>query len=360
MPKPILLLIVAAALLIGAAPAHADPLKVGLIASQTGSAADVGVAQVSGAQLAASQLGAELVVRDDASTPDGAKAAMTDLANQGVSVVLGPSLSSAALAADPIAQARGLPVIAISNTASGITDAGDYIFRLSLPESFVLPRTVAVTHRRFRYERAALIWRSDQAFSTSGAQTFRESLARKHVKLVADVSYTGDHPDLRSTLKKIAKKQPEALFITGLTPDSADIIKQARRTPGVDNLPYMGGNGFNSQALITLAGRAADGVISGAAWNRLQTTPGSPAFVGAYTAAFRDTPDQFAALAYAGVNVAAAASARAGSTAPAAIRDAIPAPQTTILGATGWSPSRDALYTPVIQIVTGGRFVPLR
>src|SRR3954468_4359320 len=116
-PKPILLLIVAAALLIGAAPATADPLKLGLIVSQNGQAANIGVAQVQGAQLEAERLGGvELAVRDDASTPDGAKAAMTDLLDQGATTILGPTLSTAALQADPIAQGRGVPVIAISNT----------------------------------------------------------------------------------------------------------------------------------------------------------------------------------------------------------------------------------------------------
>ena len=36
-----------------------------------------------------------------------------------------------------------MPVLAISNTASGITEQGDYIFRDSLTEAQVIPQTVA-------------------------------------------------------------------------------------------------------------------------------------------------------------------------------------------------------------------------
>ena len=44
----------------------------------------------------------------------------------------GPTLSSEAFPADPVANSLGVPVVATSNTAKGIPQIGKYIFRLGL------------------------------------------------------------------------------------------------------------------------------------------------------------------------------------------------------------------------------------
>jgi len=59
------------------------------------------------------------------------------------SLIIGPTLSNAAKQTDPVAQEGKTPVLAVSNTAAGITEIGDYIFRDSLTEGAVIPQTVA-------------------------------------------------------------------------------------------------------------------------------------------------------------------------------------------------------------------------
>ena len=45
-------------------------------------------------------------------------------------------------------------------------------------------------------------------------------------------------------------------------------MQQARNDVGIDpKIHIIGGNGFNSPAIITAAGPAAEGMIVGAAWN---------------------------------------------------------------------------------------------
>src|SRR3954447_16249340 len=138
MPRVILI----AAVLGLAAPASAavtGTVTIGLVTSQTGPAASLSTTQRQGAQLAVDVINTAghdftfaLAERDDASTGDGARGAFADLISGGVAAILGPTLSSSAFAADPLAQAAGVPVVAISNTADGITEQGDYVFRASL------------------------------------------------------------------------------------------------------------------------------------------------------------------------------------------------------------------------------------
>ena len=60
----------------------------------------------------------------------------------------------------------------------------------------------------------------------------------------------------------------------------------------------IGGNGFNTPAIIASAGAAAEGAVSGAAWYLGNPDPVNKDFVAAYKAKYNTDPDQFAAQSY--------------------------------------------------------------
>ncbi len=113
-----------------------DPVKVGVVFSQTEGAAVYGATQLNGVQLAekdieqSGEISYELIVEDDASDPAQGITAFEKLINADkVSVIIGPTLSNTAFSTDPVAQDAGVPVLGVSNTAEGITDIGDFVFR---------------------------------------------------------------------------------------------------------------------------------------------------------------------------------------------------------------------------------------
>ncbi len=69
--------------------------------------------------------------------------------------------------------------------------------------------------------------------------------------------------------------------MSALAEEAANILTQARDL-GLD-VPVIGGNGFNSPALIENAGEAAEDVIVGVAWNSAADTPQTKEFIDAYT-----------------------------------------------------------------------------
>ncbi|MBA2731192.1 MAG: ABC transporter substrate-binding protein, partial [Euzebyaceae bacterium] len=126
-----------------------EPVKVGVVFSQIGPAAVYGESQLAGVELAVEEQNAEggvtyeLVVEDDASDPAQGIPAFEKLINQDeASVIIGPTLSNTAFSTDPVAQDAGVPVLGVSNTAEGITEIGDYIWRNSLTEQQVIPQTI--------------------------------------------------------------------------------------------------------------------------------------------------------------------------------------------------------------------------
>jgi branched-chain amino acid transport system substrate-binding protein len=161
-------------------------IPIGAVWSLTGPGASFGPQQRNAAALAVEGVNGtgflghatiRLVVEDDQSAPPQAVAAFRKLIDRDhVVAILGPTLSTSARQADLVAQERQVPVLGVSNTADGIVEIGDYVFRDSLPESQVQPNMVRVTRRKLGYERVAIIYAPDDAFTMSGYQAFQQAL----------------------------------------------------------------------------------------------------------------------------------------------------------------------------------------
>lgn len=368
------LLTLLAALLAPASASAALPaeIRLGAVFSETGSAAAYAANQPAGAQLAVEHVNAAgtlpgatlaLDVRDDRSDAQRAAALFGELIDGGAVALLGPTLSNSALVADQVAQQRGVPVMAVSNTGDGVLEIGDFVFRDSLSERVVQPVTVRVSHERLGYRRAAIVWATPDAYSRSGRDVFRQALRQQRgVRIVADRAFASDERrgHVRA-LRSIAKRRPDVLFISALAPDVAKVMKAARRIRGLKRVPFVGGNAFNAPGLLEQAGKAAEGAISGSAWVATADTPGNAAFVRAFRERFGREPDQFAAQAYTGVILLAEAMRRADSADPRAIRDALAGIRDldTVLGRFSFDADREPHHDPVVLQVRDGRYVEI-
>ena len=77
----------------------------------------------------------------------------------------------------------GYPRGCDSNTAQGITDAGDYIFRVPLSDEKVIPVVVETVTATLTNKTAALLYATDDAFSTSSAEMMRVARRRTASRL---------------------------------------------------------------------------------------------------------------------------------------------------------------------------------
>jgi branched-chain amino acid transport system substrate-binding protein len=249
-----------------------------------------------------------------------------------------------------------VPVLGVSNTAAGITDIGDYIFRDSLTEGDVIPQTVKKVADRVKPRRAALLFANDDAFSKSGGDVMRDALRANSIEIATEQQFSTNDRDFRAQLTAVRQANVDAIFVSALTGPATGIVTQAREL-GLRQ-PIIGGNGFNTPVLIQNAGPAAEGVIVGAAWNQASTNPKSQEFLRAYKAKFNQDPDQFAAQAYAGVYILADAVKRAGSADRAALRTALTQTRDldTVLGRFSFNEKRDAVHPAVVQIIKDGKF----
>lgn len=273
--------------------------------------------------------------------------------------LLGPTLSRSAFAADPLAQAAPVPVIGSSNVVDGMTGIGDYVFRTSLPESAIIPNTIQRARTTLDLQNVVVLYDRDDAFTRSSYDIFEQALVDEDIEIVATITFARGDTDFSAQLAEIQALKPDAIVLSALAREAAEIIAQARELGISEDVRFIGGDSFNSATFLQLGGEAINGTISGAAWNISNAFPGNRQFVEAYEAEYGISPDQFAAQAYTATWALATALRRADSTDPAAVRDVLAnmAPIETPLGFFTFDDNRNPDHVPIVQVVDNGTFV---
>ncbi|MDQ6673621.1 MAG: ABC transporter substrate-binding protein, partial [Chloroflexota bacterium] len=295
--------------------------RVGAALSLTGSGQLFGAAQRSGIRLAQDEINAghqlgntklEVLIEDDGSDRDQASAVFQGFIENGqVVAIIGPTLSDTALTVDPLAQQAGVPVLAISNAASGITQIGNAIFRDCLTERQLAPQIIKMVRSHLKIHTAALL-HSDTDPNRAGSHTFKKALQDAGIRIATEQVFTPDQTDFSSQLDEIGATRPDAVFITSPASLAASILVQARQR-GLSNVPIIGNSSFNSDTVLRNAGTAAEGLIVGSAWSAANPSPRNQQFIQSYRARYGVDPDQLAAQAYTGVFILAAALRDAGT-----------------------------------------------
>jgi len=366
---PLLLLLVAAACKkeeaqpVAASPAGGGAV-IGAALSLTGPAAVYGAQQRAGIQAAVEEVNARggaklsVIVEDDASTKEQGITVFQKFINRDkVSAIIGPTLSNTASAADPLAQAAQVPVLAISNTAAtGITDIGNYIWRDSLMEAQVIPGAFKKAQEKLHFKTAGVLYGNDDVFTKAGYDVMQKALQDLGVKVLGTQTFAKPDRDYNAQLTELTAAKPDVLVVSALADNAAAIVSQARQRGWTG--PILGGNGFNSPAFIKNAGAAAEGVMVGTSWNSSSQEPANQKFLANLKKAGVN-PDQFSAQAYTGVLILAEAIQQSGGkTGRADIEAGLGKVKDldTPLGKFSFTPSRDAQHEPSVQQVKDGKF----
>jgi branched-chain amino acid transport system substrate-binding protein len=353
----------------GAGNSSGPIARVGAALSLTGSARLIGLAQRSGIKLAQDEINAshmlgntrlEVIVDDDASDHEQAAAVFQRfIENSHVVAILGPTLSDTALSVDPLAQQAAVPVLAISNSANGITQIGDFIFRDCLSESQLTPQVIDTLRARMQLHSAALLY-SNTDPNRSGSHGYKAALQGAGIRITTEQTFDPEQTDFSAQLEDIVAGQPQVVFVTAPASAAAAILVQARQA-GLGKTPIVGSNAFNSDAVLRSAGDAAEGLIVGSAWTLSKQTPRNQQFIQSFRARYGTDPDQVAAQAYSGVYILASALQRAQTASDSrAVRAALEQTQDldTPLGAFSFTDAHDPDYAATVQVVRQGRFQP--
>lgn len=345
-----------------------ERIPVGVVLPLSGSLEKLGAGLKNAAELALEEANSgrtkqiEFIIEDSKSSAEGAVEAFNKLIGQDlVTAIIGPVTSSETQAAFPIAQQNLVVGFSPLAAASGLSEIGDYVFQGNLTVDVVIPGGVTQTQEKFGYQNVAVLVDELDVFSQSAYEILEETFNEEGLVILAkEVLETGD-TDFTAQLTRISDLAPDAIFISTLPIEAVEILKQMQGNGISDDVTVIIPFAF-STGEIELAGDAAEGVVTFSTWVSSAPTPGNQAFVDNYQNRFGSEPSRFVAQEYAAVHIFAQALFSAQSFDSFTIRDALKKVQDidTILGKFSFSENGQAVYKPILLVVTDGEFKVLQ
>lgn len=308
-------------------------IPVGVYGALTGDQAAFGTSTVNGVRIAAEEINAaggvlgrkiRLVVEDDQGRAEEAASVVTKLiTSDRVEALIGENSSNQSLAAAPIAQSNGVPMISPSSTNPAVTEKGDYIFRVCFTDPYQGKALASFVRTNLKLDTAAILVDKKNDYSVGLAGVFRKDFEAAGGRIVAEQSYSGGDTEFRPQLTAIKATSPQAVFIPGFYTEVGQIAIQSRDL-GL-NVPLVGGDGWDSPVVIQIGGNAIEGSYFSDHYFVGDTRPVVQKFVAEYQKRHGKKPEATAALGYDALYIWANAANRAGSIDKKLIRDQIAA-----------------------------------
>jgi branched-chain amino acid transport system substrate-binding protein len=345
-----------------------DTIKLGTVGPLSGNTATYGVSTKRGVEIAVEEInqngginGKTITLVSEDSKGDQAEAANATqklVSQDKVAAIVGAVLSSETLAAAPIANDAGVPMISSSSTAPGIPDVGPFIFRNCIADEVQADQLAEYAVNELGFSKYAILYTKND-YGEALKDTFEAKLEELGKKALIIESYVDGDNDFNAQITKIANQKPEAIYIGGYYTEAAKIAQQAKQK-GLD-VVILGGDGFYSPKLIELGGEAIEGAVFTAGFYDKDPAENVQKFVTAFKAKFNEDPDMFAAQAYDAAMIVIEAMKQAGADSQAIqaemakIKD-FPG----ITGNTSFAENGDAVKDILILKVEDGGFKRIR
>jgi ABC-type branched-subunit amino acid transport system substrate-binding protein len=277
-------------------------IRVGLILplSAQGNAGVAAQSMKNAAELALNEFkdpNIQLLVKDDAGTPQGAQLAAQQAIDEGAELIVGPLFAQSVSAVGAVARGRNIPVIAFSTDAS-VASRGVYLLSF-LPESDVR-RIVDFAASKGKRSFAAML--PDNAYGGVVEAAFQQEVARRGGRVAALEKYSNDPGRIAEAARRVAAAGGtiDSIFIA----DGADAVPQvvqALNAAGVNTKRVqMLGTGLWDDPRI-MSNPALEG-----GWFAAPESAGFRAFAGRYRARYGNDPVRTATLSYDAVALIAA------------------------------------------------------
>jgi len=279
-----------------------------------------------------------------------------------VPLFIGYTDTDSVLASGPTFQAAKIPFITVGATSPKIpSQVGDMMFLACFGDNVQAAVGAEYSYKTFGHN-AYFLWDKGVEYTTLLGQYFATRFKELGGTIVLEESYDDKATDFSAQIAKIKAlpAKPDFYYISAMPYNIGPIVKQFRDA-GIDG-PIVGGDGYDTPDLLTVAGAAADNVFftTHALMDSTGGTDGIKKFIAAYKAEYGHDPENaFAALGYDTMFLLADAVKRAGGTDSAAVKKALEETK-DFKGITGSVTYGADVHVPqkgvTMIAVTGGKF----
>ena len=211
--------------------------KIGVLVSQTGNYAGLGMQSLEGMQLIVDKINeaggvnsipVELVVQDDKSEATEAALAAKKLINvEKVHVLLACTTTSTSMAVVPVCNEAEVPAVILSGTSLFDDELGHWVFRPAGGESDYIVTTLDYIKENLPISQYAIL--IENSGYGQGGKIFLPQISPSYdMNIVAEQYFDPGATDLSPQLANINNSAAEAIYVWGSSPSAAMAVKQAR------------------------------------------------------------------------------------------------------------------------------------
>jgi branched-chain amino acid transport system substrate-binding protein len=279
------------------------PIQIGGMWVLSGPDTALGLDEKRAVEIAINEVGGKLLghplklnAEDDTCNAEGGQTAATKLgSNPQTLVVLGSACSSASTPAAPILWQQGITEICTACTAPALTAP------TRKPEYAGFARTVYSDNDQGRADatyvsqvlklKTAVTIHDGSPYAQQLQQVFTDNFTKMGGKVLSQEAVSPTDVDMHPLLTKIAAEKPDIIYFPLFTAAAAQVLRQAKETPGLEHTKLMGGSSLLSADFIAASGPSVVGFIFG--YPDVSPTAmgkGYPKFVEEYKKAFGEAP----------------------------------------------------------------------
>ncbi len=267
MKKVTLNLALLAAVGLGSAQA-ATVVKIATIGPLSGASSNLGMQIKNGTQLAVNEMKAEfakvgmtlsLVAYDDQGDPaTGTAAARRVVADKAIMGVIGTLHSGVAIPVSAALAPSHVTMISPSNTAEKVTDRGlKNMNRVCARDDAQGPAGGSFVADTLKAKKVYVL-NDKTPYGQGLADEAEKAMKAKGVEIVQSEGIAGEERDFTAIITKIQTLKPDAIYFGGIYGQVGPFAKQLR-DKGL-TLPIVGGDGYDSEDLVKLAGTGASNI----------------------------------------------------------------------------------------------------
>lgn len=283
---------------------QAQDIKIGVVLPMSGAVGGFGELGKRGIDLAyikknQTQKGdkIQIILIDNKSDKiESANAMQKLVSNDKVSVVIGPMISTNALAMTKIADDNKTPLIAPVATNDRVTKGKKFVSRISFSDSFQGVIAANLAYKDLGAKKAAILFDNASDYSIGLTKAFREQFKKLGGQIVIEANAQAGTKDFKAQLSSIKAKNPDVLYLPIYYNEGALIALQAKQL-GM-KIPTIGGDGLASNKIFFEVGKdAVEGyMVSDYYSPNSKQTPKGEAFMKAYEETYKEPLSTFSAM----------------------------------------------------------------
>jgi len=353
------------------ARAQDGPIMIGSSIPLTGGVATFGQHSRWGSELAIAEANAkggvlgrklEIDFQDNRCNPAEAVKSVTQmLAEKKYVAILDGLCSSVVLAIMPLVERAGVPLVVANASATSIAErsgvgGNKWTFKVNPTDASMLDALVGWLDKDGKANNIAFLG-EDTDFGRAGSTGLENALKKRNLKLATVDFFQKGAPDFTPVFTKIKAKKPALLALYAVDADFQNAMRQWYSLGG--GVPLTGRVLVDQVPKEIIDSGFLDGTTSVQPYDPSVDTPGNRAFVEAFKKLHNVPPILVSFEAYEATKVLIDAIRRAGTTNPAAVRDALVTTKLpSILGTTiEFDDHNLAHNNAIILTIKGGKVV---